>query len=147
MTNRSRHGLFAAFTVALLALHASAVRNVITLSHDGTASHLILIPFMTLALLYARRGSLFAEDVRGMSGAGWRLGGLLALSWIASAYAPAAGPVYVLTVVVSAMVAPGSPASRPATERRRFVPLFFHFCFPGSPFRFHPGSSMPLCCC
>src|SRR5579872_512739 len=106
MANRNRHALFAVFTMALLVLHADAVRNVITLSlHDGTASHLIFVPFMTLALLYGRRGSLFAEDVRDTPGAGWRLGGLLALSSIASAFAPATGPVYVLTLVVSAMAA------------------------------------------
>jgi exosortase len=60
---------------------------------------------MTLALLYARRGSVVAEEARGMSSAGWRLGGLLALSWIVSVSPPAAGAVYGLTVVVGGMVA------------------------------------------
>jgi exosortase len=106
MSNTSRHVLFGAFTAVLLGVHASAVRSVIDLSrHDDTASHLVLVPFMTLALLYTRRDSLFSAEPPAMFAAVWRLGVLVALSWIGGALAPAAGPVYALTLVVGAMVA------------------------------------------
>jgi len=136
MTNRSRHGLFAVFTVALLGVHASAVRSVIELSrHDGTASHLIFVPFMTLALLYPRRDSLFAADGPAMPAAAWRLTGFVAFSWVAAALASATGPVYSLTLVVGAMVVAwvggfaacyGTPAFRSAL----FPLLFLGFAVP-----------------
>jgi exosortase len=136
MTNRSRHWLFAAFTLSLLGAHPSAVRSVIELSrHDGTASHLSFVPFMTLALLYTRRDSILAEDVPAMSAAVWRLIGLVAFSSVAAALASAAGPVYSLTLVVSAMVAAwvagfaacyGTPAFRSAL----FPLLFLGFAVP-----------------
>src|SRR5690348_3965155 len=98
MSNRSRHVLFGAFTAALLGVHAGAVRSVIDLSrHDDTASHLIFVPFMTLALLYTRRESLFPADAPATSRAAWRLAALVVLSWIAGALAPAAGPIYALS--------------------------------------------------
>jgi len=105
MTSRPRNALFAVFTVALVLLHASTVRGVIALSrHDDTASHLIFIPFVTLVLLAARR-SMFAEGAPAISVAGRQLGGLLALSGLASVFAPAVGPVYGLTLAVGAMLA------------------------------------------
>jgi exosortase len=139
MTNRSRHALFAIFTVALLSVQVSAVRSVIELSrHDGTASHLMFVPFMTLALLYARRDSLFGEAVPTVSAAAWRLVGLVALSWVAAALASAAGPVYSLTLVIGAMLAAwvggfaacyGTPAFRSAL----FPLLFLGFAVPIPP--------------
>jgi exosortase len=136
MTDRSRHGLFAAFTVALLGAHVSAVRSVIELSrHDGTASHLIFVPFVTFAFLYTRRDSLFTEDVPAVSAAVWRLMGLVTLSWVAAALAAAAGPVYTLTLVVGVMVVAwvggfvscyGTPAFRFAL----FPLLFLGFAIP-----------------
>ena len=136
MTRTSRHVLFGAFTVALLAANARAVLSVIELSrHDSTASHLILIPFMTLALLYTRRGSLFTKDEPAMSAAAWRLGALILLSWIAGVLAAAAGPVYALSLAVGAIVAAwvtgfaacyGTPAFRAGL----FPLLFLGFAVP-----------------
>jgi exosortase len=91
--------------VALLGSNTPAVRSVIQLSrHDATASHLVFIPFMTIALLYTRRGSLLAEDAPTVSAGSLRLGTLIALSWVAGRLALAGGPVYALTLAVSAMV-------------------------------------------
>jgi len=136
MTRLSRHVLFGGFTLALLGAHAGTVRDVIHLSReDATASHLILIPFMTLALLYGRRESLFAETAPGMATATWRLGGLLVLSWIAGVLAAAGGPVYALSLAVIAMVAAwvtgfaacyGTPAFRAGL----FPLLFLGFAIP-----------------
>jgi exosortase len=106
MTGPSRHVLFGAFTLALLGGHARTVRGVIDLSlSDGTASHLILVPFVTLALLYDRRHWVFAENPPGMAIAAWRLGALLALSWIVGVLAAAVGPVYALSASVAAILA------------------------------------------
>jgi exosortase len=136
MSRTSRHLLFAAFTAALLGVHASAVRSVIDLSrHDGTASHLVFVPFMTLALLHARRDLVFAEDAPALSAAIWPLIGLVAFSSVAAALASAAGPVYSLTLVVGAMVAAwvagfaacyGTPAFRTGL----FPLLFLGFAVP-----------------
>jgi exosortase len=105
MTRPSRHVLFAAFTSALLGVHITALRSVIELSrHDDTASHLVFVPFMTLALLYVRRGSLVVEDAPAIS-AVWSPGGLVVLSWIPRAFAAAAGPAYALTAEIGALVA------------------------------------------
>jgi exosortase len=135
MTRTSRHVLFAAFTAALLGVHASAVRSVIELSrHDATASHLVFVPFVTLVLLYDRRAR-FAEEGPAIYLAGLRLGGLVALSWIAVAFAPVAGPVYALTALVGAMVAAwvagfagcyGTPSFRAAL----FPLMFLGFAVP-----------------
>jgi exosortase len=104
MTRASRHVLFGAFTLTLLGVHVGAVRRVIELSlHDATASHLVFVPFMTLALLYNRRDLLFTAEPPGLAAASWNLGGLIGLSWVAGALAPAAGPVYALTLVAAAM--------------------------------------------
>lgn len=136
MTRASRHVLFGAFTLTLLVGHAATVRDVIRLSlQDATASHLILVPFMTLAFLYGRRDSLFAEDAPTMAVAAWRLGGLLALSWIAGVLAAAGGPVYALSLAVGAIVAAwvtgfaacyGTPAFRAGL----FPLLFLGFAVP-----------------
>lgn len=105
MTHASRQALFGAFTMALLGVHAAAVRGVIELSrHDDTASHLVVVPFVTLVLLYDRRRSLFGKDGPAIYHAGLRLGGLLALSWIAVVLIPVVGPTYALSAMVGAMV-------------------------------------------
>ncbi len=139
MTRLSRHVMFGAFTLTLLGVHAQAVRSVIDLSrHDATASHLVFVPFMTLALLHSRRGSLFREEAPAMAIAGWRLAGLVALSWMAGPLAAAAGPGYALTLVVGAMVAAlvagfaacyGAPAFRAGL----FPLLFLGFAVPIPP--------------
>jgi hypothetical protein len=62
MTHAPRHVLFGGFTAVLLGVHTQTVRSVIDLSRNNdTASHLVSIPFVTLALLDTRRDSLFAE--------------------------------------------------------------------------------------
>jgi exosortase len=136
MTRAYRHMLFGAFTLALLGAHSGTVRDVIHLSlSDGTASHLILVPFMTLALLHGRRDSLFAEEGPAVPIAAWRLGGLLAFSWIAGVLAAAGGPVYALSLAVSGMVAAwlaGFAAcyGMPAFRAGLFPLLFLGFAIP-----------------
>jgi exosortase len=136
MTRASRHVLFGAFTLTLLGAHAGTVRDVIRLSlQDATASHLILVPFVTLALLYNCGDSLFAEDAPGMAAAAWRLGGLLALSWIAGVLAAAGGPVYALSLAVGALViawVTGFAAcyGTPAFRAGLFPLLFLGFAVP-----------------
>ena len=54
------HLRFAAFTIALLAANASVVWALVEFSQrDVTASHVILVPFVSIALIYANRTSIF----------------------------------------------------------------------------------------
>jgi exosortase len=128
--------MFGAFTLALLGEHAGTVRDVIRLSlQDATASHLILVPFVTLALLYDRRDSLFAKDAPAIAATAWRLGGLLALSWIAGVLTAAGGPVYALSLAVAAIVlafVAGFAAcyGMPAFRAGLFPLLFLGFAVP-----------------
>jgi exosortase len=57
-----RHALFSGFVLAVLAVNGRVLADVVDLAmHDSTASHLILIPFVTIALIFQRRHAVFAE--------------------------------------------------------------------------------------
>jgi exosortase len=130
MMRVSRHALFGIFTLALLGLHAGTVRSVVDLSlHDNTASHLIFIPFMTLALLYRRRDSLFAAPETPTGAAAWPLGGLLVLSGIAGVLTPASGSVYGLSAAVGAMVIAWVAGFAACYGKAAFRAGLFPLCF------------------
>src|ERR1051326_5242684 len=54
--------LFAAYTLSLLALHWSVLRDLVALAvAHPVASHTVLAPFIALAMMYERRRQIFAE--------------------------------------------------------------------------------------
>lgn len=59
-TPHRTHLLFAAYSLCLLALNARVLGALVDLSmHDATASHLVLVPFVTLALIFHGRRTIF----------------------------------------------------------------------------------------
>jgi exosortase len=59
---RVRHALFGTYVLALLAAHAGTLRDVVALSsRDSTASHHVLIPLVTLVLVWQQRHAIFAS--------------------------------------------------------------------------------------
>jgi exosortase len=64
-----RAALFVAFTLALLALNVEALRALIALaSHDQTASHVIGVPFVSLALIGFGRKEIFSNAETAVGG-------------------------------------------------------------------------------
>ncbi len=62
MTLSRRIGLFASFTACLIAATFGVWRALFDFArHDDTASHVVLIPFVTAALIFQRRETLFAS--------------------------------------------------------------------------------------
>jgi exosortase len=62
MRMRSRAILFAAYTLCLLAIGASVAQELITLSlGNETASHVLLVPLVTVVLIYHSRKSIFSS--------------------------------------------------------------------------------------
>jgi len=60
LTPQQRHLLFGAYSLCLIALNARVVQALIELSlRDATASHLVLVPFVTAALIWLKRESVF----------------------------------------------------------------------------------------
>lgn len=60
MSQLQMHLLFGAYSLCLLALNAGVLDALIELSRrDATASHLILVPFVTAALIWLKRESVF----------------------------------------------------------------------------------------
>jgi exosortase len=60
LTQLQTHLLFGAYSLCLIALNARVLRALIELSlRDSTASHLVLVPFVTAALIWIRRESVF----------------------------------------------------------------------------------------
>jgi exosortase len=56
------HLRFTAYTICLLAAHAGIVRALVEFSQrDVTASHVILVPFVSIALIYANRTAIFSS--------------------------------------------------------------------------------------
>ena len=56
------HPRFTAYTICLFAAHAGTVRALIELSQrDVTASHVMLVPFVSIALIYANRIAIFSS--------------------------------------------------------------------------------------
>ena len=62
MTLSRRTVLFGIYTVCLMVGAFGVLRALVDLAtHNDTASHIILVPFVTLTLLYQRRDSIFAS--------------------------------------------------------------------------------------
>lgn len=58
----SSHLRFAAYTICLLTANAGIVRSLVEFSQrDVTASHVILVPFVSIALIYANRTAIFSS--------------------------------------------------------------------------------------
>lgn len=61
ISRRTRTGLFGAYCLCLVLANLTVLRALVELSRkDPSASHLVLIPFITLALIYRLRESIFA---------------------------------------------------------------------------------------
>jgi exosortase len=61
VTLAKRAGVFSLYTVCLAVATSGVCRAVVDLaSHDETASHILLVPFVTLALMFQRRQFIFA---------------------------------------------------------------------------------------
>jgi exosortase len=68
MTTTRRTLIFVVYTLALLLANAGVVEQLIDLSiNNSTASHAVLVPFVSLALIVLRRNSIFAS-----ARPGWR---------------------------------------------------------------------------
>jgi exosortase len=104
MTLYTRTALFAAYGVALVLANAHALRALYDFSHgDPSASHLLLIPFVSAALVVDRRNTIFSS-VRSdwLAGAGLFLAG--AIVWLAgSRYAAAGASVSWLTATITSL--------------------------------------------
>ena len=62
MTVQRRTVLFAAYSVCLVAGNLGVLRALVNLARlDQSASHVVLIPFVTLVLIFQRRDSIFAS--------------------------------------------------------------------------------------
>jgi exosortase len=61
-TLRRRTLWFVVFSLCVIAVNVQALRALVSLARsDQTASHIVLIPFVTLALIYRRRDSIFSS--------------------------------------------------------------------------------------
>jgi exosortase len=130
MTLSRRIGLFIAFSAGLIVATSGVWRALFEFArHDDTASHVVLIPFVTAALIVQRRESLF-ESVR------WMPAGAVVIAVAALAFAlgamrggvsgPADGP---LTIMVAAALAAWLGGVLlffgPETFRAELFPLLF----------------------
>ena len=62
MTSLRRNVLFGIYCLCLILANLGVLHALIDLSrNDTTASHLVLIPFVTLALIYQDRHSIFSS--------------------------------------------------------------------------------------
>jgi hypothetical protein len=78
MTLPRRTLFFAACSLCVIAGHAGVLRAFVNLARqDQTASHIVLIPFVTLALIYQRRDAIFSLKSAPLAGTG-----AILLDWI-----------------------------------------------------------------
>src|SRR4051812_38266590 len=62
MTPKHRTLFFAAYALCLVVINARVTGALVDLSlHDATASHHVLVPFISLALIYWRRDLIFRD--------------------------------------------------------------------------------------
>jgi exosortase len=105
MTLSKRNVLFSAYCLCLILIHLGVLRLLFDFSMENdTASHLVLVPFVTLALIYWDRRSIFSS-VRwtGLGGLGLLLAGV-GLFVAARMYSPSGGQDDTLTWMVGAMI-------------------------------------------
>ena len=99
-----RHLLFGTYCVCLVLGHLSVLWALVDFSRESVAaSHVIVIPLVTVALIYQRRMSIFSS-VRssGLAGLSVILVGL-GLWWLARLYRPSGGYDDSLTLMVGAL--------------------------------------------
>jgi exosortase len=101
----TRTGLFCAYCFCVVLANMSPLRALVELSgKDSSASHLLLIPFITLALIYRRRESIFSTvRFAWRAGLGVILAGLMCFL-AALLYRPSVGGPNSLTLQVIALV-------------------------------------------
>jgi len=86
--------LFGTFTACLLAFNAGVIRSWAHLAWtDDTASHLLLVPVVTLALLWQRRRVIAAASAPDPSAAALVAVAGVVLAWSGRRYAAAMGPM------------------------------------------------------
>ena len=136
MTRARRNVLFGAYCLCLILIHLSILRLLFDFSRANvTASHLILIPFVTLALIFRDRRSIFSSvQSAGPAGLVLILAGV-GLSVSARLYRPSGGPDDTLTWMVGAMVVLGLGGfllfyGREAFRAALFPLLFLGFMVP-----------------
>ena len=130
MTMAARMSWFAGYCLAVALLHASVLLALFGYSQENSsASHVILVPLVTLVLVYQRRDDIFAKVGTDWRGAFLFLMGAAALSWLGFTLRTAARPEDHLAPWIAAVVAYwiagfllifGRPAARAA-----LFPLFF----------------------
>jgi exosortase len=106
MTLPRRTALFGVYSLCLMLANLGVLRALVELArNNATASHHLLIPLVTLALMFHRRDVIFS-DVRSdwRAGAGVVLAGLGLALW-SSRYGPPGGPGDALSAMVGAFVA------------------------------------------
>src|SRR5688572_59448 len=130
MTLARRHLLFGGYALALAAVSVPALRALTSLAlRDETASHLILIPFVTAFLIFQERHRIFAVTRTSAAPAAALIAAGLAVAVAGSRYVPAP-PVddslsfyigsFVLLCLGGFMLAFGA-----AAFRRALFPLLF----------------------
>jgi exosortase len=105
MTLAKKHLLFGAYLLLLIAASLPALRALVELSmRDMSASHLILVPFVTAVLIFQERDRVFvAGNFPSLAGVGVIAAGL-ALLGAASVYRPSPGFDDTLSLQMSAVV-------------------------------------------
>jgi len=137
-TTFGRHfAAFAAYGLCVIAANAAVLRSMFVLSRqDATASHILLIPVVTLVLIVQQRRSIF-ESV----GWDWQAGlgvvaGGLALSWIGFRFSQPSGAlnddlfIPALAIVVLAIGGFVGAFGRTASREALFPLLFLLFMVP-----------------
>jgi exosortase len=104
MTLATRTALFAAFCVAIMLAYANALRALYDFSRgDPSASHLVLIPFVSVALVIERRKAIFSSvRTDWLPALGLVLAGLAVL-FASMRYAQAGGTVSWLTAAIASL--------------------------------------------
>jgi exosortase len=103
--SRRTNLLFVAYSVCVLAANIRVLRGVFDLSRQNpTDSHLILIPFVTLVLLYQKRDAIFSSVQSAVpAGAGLILFGL-GLAWAGTLHRSSGSRDDSLTLMASGLV-------------------------------------------
>lgn len=129
---------FAIFTAILIAVSAGVLRDLVAFARtNDTASHVLLVPFITLALLYQERETIFA-DVRRATAAGASIVAVGALVLLTGGLLSGVQPTTLLSLRTAGLVVAwlggfllfyGGQAFRAAL----FPLLFFAFIIPIPP--------------
>lgn len=125
-----RHIVFAVIALGTAALNAGAIRQLVDLAlRDSTASHLIVVPFVTAALVYRRRDTVYSRQADCGAGTLASLAAATAFAWAMSFYWRSTHPVDALTATLAALAwtwaAAFIAAYGAASARAALFPLAF----------------------